>query len=102
MRRSGAPDIAHARWPGRRPPVTGITAVGGIHLAGPRGGYRSGCEVRWAGRWAALSTLGRRVRGMVLHRRRLLGLPRLAALAGGVRLPGLWAPGRLADERRPI
>ena len=52
-------------------------------------------------RRCALSEIRGRVPGMVPERRGLPGLPGVAAVAGGLRMLGLWPPGSVAPRRRP-
>ena len=94
--RSAARSIAPGLRRRRHHPM----AVGGIHLAGLEDTLQPVGSTLVAG--LHYPALGGRVRSMVRHRRRLPGLPGVGPLARGVRLPGLRAPGWLADGRRPI
>jgi len=74
----------------------GRIGLWGIHLTGVA------CGRGTSSRGYALSAVYGRVPGMVPHRRRLPGLPGLAALAWRFRLPVVRARGGLAAGRWPV
>jgi hypothetical protein len=82
--RGGAAPQRAAAVQRHRPEVPGaFRRVGGFHLAGVTLGHGSASCRR------ALPTIGWRVPGMVPDRRRLPRLPGVAAMAAGVRVPGV-------------